>query len=278
MAAESELGGDLKTNPRVSTLAYFGTELRIKREQAGLSQVAFAQRMFCDRSHVSRIESAERVPTEDFAERCDEVLGTGGSFTRLWPIVIEHAYPDWFRPFVEMEKDAREIWDFENQVVPGLLQTEEYARALFAAARVPNADELVAARMTRQHILERDDRPRLWVVMDENVMQRVVAEPALMARQLRAIIEAAEDDPRTIVQVIPYDAGAHASMDGPFAGLTMKEGAEVVCTEGRVRGLVIAASDDVAEYSYLYDLLRADALSPRASLDKIAARAKELSS
>ena len=277
MAAENETSENFRADPKVSTLAYFGTELRIRREAAGLSQSVLAHRTFCSHSLISRIESAERVPTEDFCKRCDEVLGTGGMFWRLWPIVIQHAYPDWFRPFVELEKNATEIWNFESQVVPGLLQTEEYARALFAGARLGNTDELVAARMTRQHILERDDRARLWITIDENLLWRVVGEPAVMARQLRAMVEATEDQ-RTVVQVVPYEVGAHASMDGPFVGLTMDEGADVICTEGRVRGLVLAAEDDVAEYRYAYDLLRADALSPQTSVDLIAARAKELSS
>lgn len=276
MTAEGEAGADFRSNPQVSTLAYFGSELRIKREEAGLSQTELARRMFCTHSLVSRVESGKRPPTWEFARRCDEVLGTGGAFLRLWPVVIKHAYPDWFRPFVELEKDAREIWNFENQVVPGLLQTEEYARALFAAARLPNTEALVAARMTRQHILERDSRAHVWAVLDENVLRRAVGGPAVMARQLRAVLEAAEDQ-RTLVQVIPYDVGAHAGMAGPFAGLTMNEGSDVVYIDGRVRGHVTADTNHLDEYRYGYDLLRADALSPKASLDMIAAAAKEFS-
>ncbi|MGP3985910.1 helix-turn-helix domain-containing protein [Streptomyces sp. 3N207] len=272
MAAENAL----EVDPKVSTLAYFGTELRIRREEAGLSQVKLARHTFCTHSYISRIESASRVPSEEFAQRCDEVLGTGGMFARLWPVVIEHAYPDWFRPFVELEKDAVSIWNFENQVVPGLLQTEEYAQALFAAARLSNAYELVAARMTRQHILERENRATLWVVLDENVLRRTVGGPEVMARQLRSVMEATED-PRTIVQVVPFDVGAHASMDGPFAGLTMTEGADVVYIDGRARGHISAAPAEVTGYHHAYDLLRADALPPSASVDLIAARAKELS-
>ncbi|MBO8193197.1 helix-turn-helix domain-containing protein [Streptomyces oryzae] len=277
MTAENpRVNGDPKADPKVSTLAYFGTELRIRREEAGLSQTTLAARTFCTHSYISRIETASRVPSEEFAQRCDDVLCTGGMFARLWPIVIEHAYPDWFRPFVELEKEAVSIWDFESQVVPGLLQTEEYARALFSAARLPNTAELVAARMTRQHILERDNRAQLWVVLDESVLRRAVGGPEIMARQLRAVVEAAED-PRTIVQVIPFDVGEHASMDGPFAGLTMDEGADVVYIDGRARGHISAAPDEVAGYHHAYDLLRADALSPKASVDMIAARVRELS-
>jgi transcriptional regulator with XRE-family HTH domain len=277
MAAEEEVHADFKTNPKTSTLAYFGSELRIKREESDLTQPELAQRLFCHATLVSRVELAVRVPSEDFARRCDEALGTGGLFTRLWPVVMQHAYPAWFRPFVEMEKDASEIWNFQNQVVPGLLQTEEYARALFTATRRANTDELVAARMTRQHILERDDRARLWVVLDENVLRRTVGGPAVMARQLTALVEAAEDL-RTIVQVVPYDLGAHASMDGPFSGLTMDQGADVVYVDGHARGYVTAGTNEVAEYRHVYDLLRAEALCSRKSISMIAARAEELAS
>lgn len=277
MTAENELGSDIKTDPRVSTLAYFGTELRIKREQADLSQGAFAQRMFCDRSHVSRIESAERVPTEDFAERCDEVLGTGGTFARLWPVVIEHAYPDWFRPFVEMEQDAREIWDFENQVVPGLLQTEEYARAVFGATRLPHAKELVAARMTRQQVLNSGSPPEIWAIFDESVLRRPVGGPEVMRQQLAQLLEFGEN-PHVVFQVLAYEAQAHAGLAGAFAGLTLDQGPNVVYMDGVVRGHVLADAESVRAARRTYDLLRADALSPRASLDVIAAAAKDFSS
>ncbi|MEU2721442.1 helix-turn-helix domain-containing protein [Streptomyces smyrnaeus] len=276
-AERPRVDGDPKADPKVSTLAYFGTELRIRREEAGLSQAELGRRTFCTHSYISRIESASRVPSEEFAQRCDDVLGTGGMFARLWPVVIEHAYPDWFRPFVELEKDAVAIWNFQNQVVPGLLQTEAYAQALFAAGKLANTEELVAARMTRQHILQRDSRARLWAVLDENVLRRVVGSPAVMARQLEVLVEAAQD-PRTVVQVIPYEVGAHASMDGPFSGLTMDESADLVYIDGRARGYITAAAEDVAEYRHTYDLLRADALPPRASIAMIAARAKELAS
>lgn len=273
MTAENEV--DPTVDPKTSTLAFFGVELRIQREKAGMSQTELAKKVHCAPSLLSKIESAKRVPTEELAERCDAALCTRGFFGRLWPVVIKHAYPAWFRPFVELEKDATDIWNFENQVVPGLLQTEEYAHALFAAARLLNTDELVAARMTRQHILERDTPPRLWVVLDENVLRRAVGGPAVMGRQLKRIVEAAQH-PHVVVQVVPYSVGAHASMDGPFAGLTLDEGPDVVYVDGRARGHILADPTDVIEYRYAYDLLRADALSPSASIDLIAAAAKEL--
>ncbi|WP_301128716.1 helix-turn-helix domain-containing protein [Streptomyces cacaoi] len=277
MTAESEAGADFRSNPQVSTLAYFGTELRIKREEAGLSQTSLARQTFCTHSLVSRVESAKRIPTQEFAQRCDEVLGTGGTFLRLWPLVIQHAYPDWFRPFVELEKDAKEIWGFEAQVFPGLLQTEEYARAMFDAGSLPNADELVAARMTRQEIFEKGMPPEVWAIIDENALRRVIGGPQVMRRQLEKLAEAAQD-PRITVQVLPLDIGAHAALNGSFTGLSLEEGQDVLYVEGIVRGHVVAEPNDVKAARRAYDLLRADALPPRASVKMIAAMAKELSS
>ncbi|MCH0539001.1 helix-turn-helix domain-containing protein [Streptomyces sp. MUM 203J] len=274
MAAETQ--AEPRNNPSMSTLAFFGTELRIRREEAGLTQQQVADGSLCSRTLLAHIEQARRVPSEEFAARADAVLETGGFFARLWPLVMEYAYPKWFRRFVDLEKDATEIWNFENQVVPGLLQTEDYAQALFAAARVANTDDLVAARLTRQQLLEKDKRPRLWTALDENVLRRPVGSRVVMRRQLERLVEATEDR-RIIVQVIPYNVGAHASMDGPFAGLALAEGPGIVYVDGRARGQILADEASVEEYRYTYDLLRADALSPRASIDLISAVAKELS-
>ncbi|MGP4004178.1 helix-turn-helix domain-containing protein [Streptomyces sp. 8N706] len=273
MAAESEL--DPLFDPTSSTLAFFGAELRLRREAAGISQSELAKVVHCAPSLLSKIESAKRVPKDDLAVLLDSALGTDGFFERLWPVMIKNAYPAWFRPYVELEEAAAEIWSFEVQVVPGLLQTESYAGALFAPARLPNAEDLVAARMTRQHILERDNPPKLWAVLDENVLRRAVGGPLIMAQQLQRLVESAQH-PHVVVQVVPYDVGAHASMDGPFAGLTLDEGPDVVYVDGRIRGLILADPADVKEHRYAYDLIRADALSPSASIDLIASVAKEL--
>ncbi|MET9857771.1 helix-turn-helix transcriptional regulator [Streptomyces smyrnaeus] len=276
-AERPRVNGDPKADPKVSTLAYFGTELRIRREEAGLSQAELGRRTFCTHSYISRIESASRVPSEEFAQRCDCVLGTSGTFTRLWPIVIEHAYPDWFRPFVELEKEAKEVWSFQNQVVPGLLQTEEYVRAVFEGARLPNAQDLIAARLTRQQVLEQESPPEIWAVLDEGILRRPIGGPHIMLRQLEHLLRYTAN-PRIVLQVLPFTSGAHAGVNGAFAGLTMdkEDGPDVVYVDGIVRGHVLARPKEVKATRRAYDLLMADALSPKASVDLMAATAKEL--
>jgi hypothetical protein len=126
---------------------------------------------------VGRIEVGERVPSPDFARRCDEVLDAGGLFAHLRDSMNSdvHAYPTWFWEFVEREREATSIREFNALAVPGLLQTEEYARALFRACKPTDSDEEigqhVAARLERQRILDRSRPPMLWAVVDEGVLR-----------------------------------------------------------------------------------------------------------
>ncbi|NSC24667.1 helix-turn-helix domain-containing protein [Streptomyces albus subsp. chlorinus] len=274
MAAENDIG-DLRADPRVSTLAYFGTELRLVREEAGLSQSGLGRHTFYAPSYISRVESANRVPSKKFAQRCDTALVTGGRFERLWPLVIEHAYPEWFTSFVHLEEEATEVWNYQNCVVPGLLQTEEYARAMFLGGPLPDFQKHVTARLSRQQVLERKSPPHYWAGLNEAVLHRPLGGRDVMRRQLEHLLACA-DNPNVIIQVLPFDAGAPAGLSGDFCGLRLDTGPEAVYEDGIVRGTVLFEPDDVRFARRAYDLLMAHALSPNASLDMIAARAKEL--
>lgn len=268
MSAADEL------DPASSVLAFFASELRRVRLEAGVPQKELARRAYITPSLLCKIESACRVPSQDLAEQFDQVLGSDGHFARLWPLVIKHAYPSWFRPFVELEAQATVIRSFENQVVPGLLQTESYARAVLEAGPLDTVEELVAARLERQRILRREAPPELWVVLDENVLRRSVGGPAVMREQLGRMVEAAESR-RNVIQVVPYSAGAHAG-PGPFAALSFAEGADVVYVDGPFQGQLLADPQDVNTALRAYDLLRAVAMSPSASVEMIAKAIKEL--
>jgi hypothetical protein len=243
-----------------------------------MSRNELGKAAFCSYSLVHKIERGDRVPTLEFAQTCDRVFPHANErFTRLWRLVIKHAYPSWFRPFVELEAGASEIRSFQVQVVPGLLQTADYARAVLSASRLHGAqmEELVAARMERQHILSRDNPPELWVALDENVLHRRHGTPEVFGAQLARLLEEAET-PSIVIQVIPYAAGGHAGLGGPFSALTMDEGPSVVYVDGFARGQILADPADVRAAARVYDLLTAVALSPSASLDLIRAHLKEL--
>lgn len=266
-------------DPADSVLSFYATEVRRHRERAGLSQRELARRAHMAPSLLNKIEAAKRLPTRELSVLCDETYETGDHFQRLWPLVVKYAYPAWFRPFVELEESATAIRSFQVQVVPGLLQTEGYARAVLSAGR-PNADrveELVTARLERQHILTRKEPPELWIVLDENVLRRHAGSPETMRAQLEHLITAAER-PSNVIQVVPFEAGVHAGVDGPFAALTLDEGPDVVYIDGFVQGQILAERADVKEAARAYDLLSAVALSPTRSIDMIAHALKELKS
>src|SRR5882724_9727202 len=136
-----------------SALSVFADEMRRARASRGLSQDQLADKIAYSSSMVAMVESRGRIPSLDFARRCDEAMHTGGSLGRLHPLVAGEAYPSWFRPFVELEKTATSLRTWESVVVPGLLQTEDYARAILRGSRPRDSDaridEMVTARIAR---------------------------------------------------------------------------------------------------------------------------------
>ncbi|MFI6985795.1 Scr1 family TA system antitoxin-like transcriptional regulator [Embleya sp. NPDC050154] len=271
MSAATEL------DPSASVLTFYATEFRREREKIGMTQRAMAKRAWMAPSLLNKIESAKRLPTEDLSKLADELFGTGDRFQRLWPLVIRYAYPAWFRPFVELEEAASIIRSFEVQVVPGLLQTERYARAIYAARR-PDPNELeeqVTARIQRQRIFHREDPPEFRAVLDETVLRRVWGNREVMREQLERLVELARL-PRFVIQVLAYESGGHAGVGGPFAALTLDEGPDVVYVDGFLQGQILAAPAHVKAAQRAYDLLVADALSPTQSADLIVSTLKKL--
>ncbi|MFE2638972.1 helix-turn-helix domain-containing protein [Streptomyces scopuliridis] len=262
-------------DPTSSLLAFFGSELKRIRTAADVSQDEAAVRAHTTQSMISKVESAKRVPSEDLACDLDTAFATDGHFGRLYPLVITYAYPSWFLPFVELEREATAMRVFESQIIPGLLQTEDYARAMLSAVRPDNLDDLVAARMTRQAVFERDMPPRIWFIMDENTLRRPIGGASVMRQQLERLLEHGQD-PRSVIQVVPSTVAAHAGLAGPFTVLSFTEGPDVLYVDGFSQGRIALDSNEVAAASHAYDLLRADALSPEKSADLIGTHLKGL--
>lgn len=262
---------------RVSALALFSEELRQARARAGLTQEQVADKIGYSPSLVAHVEAGTRAPSLDFARRGDQALRTGGLFERLQPFVRREAYPAWFRDWVDIEREATSLRWFEPLLIPGLLQTEEYARAVLAAANPASTDgeieRLVSARMDRQAILAREDPPLFWVILDEGVLTRPLGGAAVMREQIDRLIVAARQ-PRIVFQVIPVDAGAHAGLAGQFVMASFDGVPDVVYLDNALAGQVVERAEDVARIALLYDILKAEALSPRASVD-LARRAIE---
>lgn len=255
-------------DPSSSPLAFFGAELREHRTRAGLSQEQLAERLSYSLSLVCAIELAKRTPSRDFAERADQVLDTRGELARLWPLVRQAAYPAWFRPWLEIEQTARTLQTWQPLLVPGLLQTEDYAREVFRhepAATAEQADEAVSARMTRQAILHRHDPPMYWVVLDEWVVHRPVGSAATMRAQVRALLDAAEL-PNVTVQVVPRDCPALPGLTGAFVVARVPGEPDLVYLESAGGGYVTDRPLDVESIVRRYDVIRSLALPVNASM------------
>ncbi|MFB7426783.1 Scr1 family TA system antitoxin-like transcriptional regulator [Streptomyces hydrogenans] len=247
-------------DPSASPLDYYGYELRRLREEAGLSQSQLGDILFCTGSLVGQIETARKVPTREFSERVDAALMTGGLFTRLVGLVLKSQLPSWFRPYAEMEAKATYLCTFQVQLVHGLLQTEDYARALMGARFETDLDGLVAGRIERQRILDRDHPPLFWVVMSEAALRQEVGGRTVMQGQLAHLLGMQERE-WVKIQILPFTVGAHAGSHGSFNLLRFDDDPDLVYTEDFVQGHMTVDSAAFKEGSLRYDHLRAAALS-----------------
>ncbi|MFJ5805289.1 helix-turn-helix transcriptional regulator [Streptomyces sp. NPDC093093] len=256
-------------DPSASPLDYYGSELRRLREEAGLKQGQLGDIIFCAGSLVGQIETARKVPTRAFSDRVDAALVTGGVFSRLVGLVLRSQLPTWFQAYAEMEAKAAYISSFQAQLVYGLLQTEEYARALLGVDRPGQVDELLAARMERQQILKRDNPPALWVVLAEAVLHQEVGGRPVMRDQLAHLLTFL-DHPWVKIQVLPFSIGQHTGMMGPFNLLRFDSDPDLFYEEGYADGYMTANPSVIRERSVGYARLQAAALSPEGSTQLIA--------
>jgi transcriptional regulator with XRE-family HTH domain len=266
-----------KRDPDRSALSLFAEEMRAARDRAGLTQDELAARVNYSTTLVAMVESLKRVPQADLAARLDDVLGTPGTFGRLQERLRALPFPASFRPFAAYEDLAVALRNFENCLVPGLLQTEDYARAILSAR--PNTsedevDELVAVRLARQAILDRDEPPALWVVVDEGVLTREIGSPKTMADQLQHLADMAAR-PNITIQVIPFSAGAHIGLQGAFIIAEFADTPPVAFLATATDGQTIEDASAVARALFTFDNLRSEALPRKASREQIQRLAEE---
>ncbi|MEU7553843.1 helix-turn-helix transcriptional regulator [Streptomyces sp. NPDC044571] len=256
-------------DPSASPLDYYGSELRRLREDAGLKQAELGKIVFCTGSLIGQVETTRRVPTRDFSERVDAALGTDGTFSRLVGLVLRSQLPTWFQAYAEMEARAAYISTFQAQLVDGLLQTEAYARAVLGLRTEGDLDAKVAARIERQRVLDREHPPLMWVVMSEAVLHQEIGGPAVMRDQLAHLL-ALRSREWVQVQILPFEAGAHAGLMGSFNLLRFDDDPDIVYTEDFVQGHMTANPQALREGSLRYDHLQAAALSVEDSAARIA--------
>jgi transcriptional regulator with XRE-family HTH domain len=200
---------------------------------------------------------------------------------RGWLHAFQSELPEHYTTYIGFEGEAHSVWNYESLFIPGLLQTEDYARAVIRGV-LPHAgrDEVerhVGARMERQAILLNDNPLNLWSIVDEAALRREVGGPGVMKAQLRYLMEAAEL-PHVTFQVIPFDVGAHPGMPGSFVLMQFDDVAipDVIYIDSMAGDLFLEEEGEIRRYTLLFEHLRAVANSPDASMSLVASRIAEM--
>jgi transcriptional regulator with XRE-family HTH domain len=270
-----------RRDPETNPAAFLGGELRRARVAAGFaSQDALAARLGFDRTVIAKAETGERPPTgEVLAAWCAACRLDAELFGRLVVLArrADGPVPTWFEDWLQAEGEAQSLRMWSPMLIPGLLQTAEYARALFLAAQTDTSDDaigaLVAARLERQVILDRVDPPDVVAVLDEAVLHRLVGSPQVMHDAFVHVAEMSRR-PYIVVQVVPADNGANAGLAGAFDIAAADGIAETLRMEG-VEDQTTEKRSLVRKAAVAFDRVRGDALPRDASRDLILKVAEE---
>ncbi|MFD9332474.1 Scr1 family TA system antitoxin-like transcriptional regulator [Streptomyces sp. NPDC060065] len=272
------MAGPKDLDPSSSPRALLGAELRHAREKADLSQEELGQRLFVSGSFIGQLEAGTRRMLPEYARMLDEVLGTGDFFTRNCGAVAKSKYPEHFAEAAEAEALATAIRQYAPMLIPGLLQTPAYARAVNRAfaptAPEETIEEWVEDQMARTHLLDDPTKPLLWAVLDEAALRRETGGRAVMAEALRHVADLARRS-RVIVQVLPLSAGAHTAMQGALKLMDFEDAPPLIYFEGVRTGRLEDDPATVAQLRLTFELLAASALSPEKSLALIESLAQD---
>jgi hypothetical protein len=271
-----------------------GAQLRKLREQAGISRDDAGYQIRASGSKISRMELGrvsfrERDVSDliDFYGVIDPVQREGllalvrEANAAPWWQKYGDAMPDWFAMYVGLEESASLIRGYDAQFVPGLLQTEEYARAVISQASTSvtdtELDRRLALRMGRQKMMARENPPRFWSVMDEAVLRRPIGGPEVMRGQLQRLITVAEE-PHITLQIMPFRFGGHAAEGGSFTILRFAdpEMSDIVYMEQLTSALYLDKSDDLDRYAAVMERLSVTASSPEQTREILAGMLKEV--
>lgn len=245
-------------NPYDSLWDWMAYDLRHYRIRNGMTLAQVGDLLHVRKQTVNGYENGISKINSEQAELLDKIWDTGGHFHRLHHFARAGHDPDWFRTYTQQEARASMIKVYETLLIPGLLQTPEYARALLIAGGVSEVDNLLDRRMARQKVLVREDPPAMSVLIDEAVINRPVGGVDVMRMQLARLIEASEVD-GVIIRVVPYSSGAHVGMDGAFMIFTVDR-RDVVYTEANGGGRFVPPGGEVDDFKIRFEKIGADAL------------------
>ncbi|MFI0409908.1 Scr1 family TA system antitoxin-like transcriptional regulator [Actinomadura sp. 3N508] len=261
-------GGQLVVNrkqldPSKSVAALFGAKLRDLRDKAGLSQAQLGDAIGYSNDTISKVETAAQAPSPELA-RCLDAHFNTNQFDELQPHAARESIPSYFRPYADLESTAIGVRVYEPVVITGLLQTDEYARAVLRPGQRPSKlDQSVAARMLRQEVLRREDPPWVVILLAEPVVRKLVGNKEITSAQLAHVLELA-DDAHVNVLVVPNGADVYPSSG--FTLFSREDEPDLGYVEGAAGlGRVIEQSTHVERLRRLWDIISSAAMSEAAS-------------
>lgn len=269
---------ELYDDDRPSPRTLLGERMRRMRQEEGLSLRGLADDIRMPFGYLGRVERGEQDPSETLVKILDDRYGTAGLFADLLEVSQEGTIPDYSREFTRRERDTVRIQVFTSSIIPGLLQTAAYARELFRTTLVAPSPEVIEAkvafRMKRQRILERDEPPLYWAIMDEAALKRPTKDSAAMAEQVAHILNLMKN-PHITVQVIRFQRGLYAMLGGCLTLYTLQDRTSVAQVESFASALTVDSPKGIVEQQQRFDEARALALTEDESLGLISEYLRE---
>ncbi|GGO47440.1 MULTISPECIES: helix-turn-helix domain-containing protein [Streptomyces] len=252
-----------------AVLKAVGRQIKVWREAAGMRRPEFGAAIGYGEDMVASVERGRRIPKPEFLDNADEVLGAGGKISSMKRDVEEARYPKNVRDLAKLEAESTELGGYASLHIHGLLQTPDYAQALYAMRRPSyTEDEIerhVAARIARKAVLERVPRPLVTFVQEEVTLRRPVGGKLVLRQQLEHLLEISKLR-HVEIQVMPTEQEDHAAMMGSFRVLKLRDGKTLGHTEGQLHSRLITDPREVQVLEMRYGMIRAQALTPRESL------------
>ncbi|MFF5101535.1 Scr1 family TA system antitoxin-like transcriptional regulator [Streptomyces sp. NPDC000134] len=252
-----------------AVLKAVGRQIKLWREAAGMLQAELGVAIGYSEEMVSSVERGRRVPKPDFLDKTDEVLGANGKISGMKEDVERARYPKNVRDLAKLEAEAVDLGAYAGLHIHGLLQTAEYARALYAMRRPAFTEEeierYVEARMARKSVFERIPRPMLTFVQEEATLRRPLGGKMVLRQQLEHLLEIGKLR-HVVIQVMPTDRDDHAGMAGSLRLLKLPDGKTLGHSEGQLHSRLISDPRNVQILEMRYGMIRAQALTPRESL------------
>ncbi|GAA2709383.1 MULTISPECIES: helix-turn-helix transcriptional regulator [Streptomyces] len=266
------MSGDRQAQSRSATMRMFGVLLQGLRRRAGVSREQLAEAARYSVDLICSVEQGRRRPSAQLIEAAEELLDAGGLLRDAARHIVQSKFPDWFEEYARYEAECASLGIYQNHVLPGLFQTEEYALAVFRSGRPVLDDEEIEerslARMERQQLLTRTPSAMISAVLEQVTLERWIGGKEVMRGQLRRLIELSEL--RNIdIQVMPTRRETHAGLAGPMYVLESRDHQRIVYFEGQKGSVMLSDPKDVSDLNLRYAILRSQALTPEDSVSLI---------